>query len=135
VLADTNVLSELVRPHPAPSVVAWATQHPRPAISVISIEELRFGAILKGGKHFTSWLSQLKTEAEILPVTEPIAETAARLRASRRLAGRPVTQADMLIAATALEHGLPLATRNVRDFEGLGLKLVNPFHAAAHRAR
>ena len=59
-----------------------------------------------------------------------IAERAATMRASRRATGRPVTQADMLIAATAAIHGSALATRNERDFEGLAVEIVNPFRPA-----
>ncbi len=56
-----------------------------------------------------------------------IAERWGELSAERRLRGAPLSTADGLIAATSLEHGLVLVTRNVRDFGGLGLQLLNPF--------
>ena len=63
----------------------------------------------------------------LLPVSEQIAERWGTLTAEQRLRGRQVTMADGLIAATALEHGLTLVTRNVRDFQGFGLTLLNPW--------
>ena len=62
-----------------------------------------------------------------LPVTRSIAERWGVFDAERQLAGRPLNIADGLIAATALEHGLTLVTRNVRDFMGLGVTLLNPW--------
>jgi len=66
----------------------------------------------------------------ILPVTRSIAEQWGVLDGERQLAGRPLNIADGMIAATALEHGLTLVTRNVRDFGGLGLVLLCPWDAA-----
>jgi toxin FitB len=60
-------------------------------------------------------------------VTPAIARASGELRAAREARGRRVAMADMLIAATALAHGLTLATRNVRDFESCGVSLVDPF--------
>jgi predicted nucleic acid-binding protein len=66
----------------------------------------------------------------ILPVTRAIAERWGVLDGQRQLAGRPLNIADGMIAATALEHSLTLVTRNVKDFAGLGLALLNPWDAA-----
>lgn len=63
----------------------------------------------------------------ILPVTQAIAERWGVLEAHRQLAGLPFGVADGMIAATALEHGLTVATRNTKHFEGLGLSLINPW--------
>jgi predicted nucleic acid-binding protein len=65
----------------------------------------------------------------VLPVTQGIAERWAILDGQRQIAGRPLGVADGLIAATALEHGLELVTRNTKDFAGLGLILLNPWGA------
>jgi len=64
---------------------------------------------------------------DVFPVTVEIARRCGAMRARLRAAGALRTQADMLIAATALEHDLVLVTRNERDFDGCGLRLVNPF--------
>jgi predicted nucleic acid-binding protein len=64
-------------------------------------------------------------EGRILPLTKAIAEIWGALSAQRKLAGKPLSMADGLIAATTLEHGLTLVTRNVKDFEQLGVKILN----------
>ena len=75
-----------------------------------------------------AWFDRFFLErCEVLPVTEQVAHRAGELRGHFRSAGQIRTQADMLIAATAQVSQLALATRNVRDFEGCGLALVNPF--------
>ena len=66
----------------------------------------------------------------ILPVTENIAERWGKLAGEQRRRGRQLTMAGGLIAATALEHGLTLVTRNVKDFESLGLTIINPWKSA-----
>ena len=130
-LLDTNVLSELARPKPDPKVLAWISREDRIAISVISIEELSFGvarAPASRRSKLGSWLEEmLDRVAAIYEVSSAIARASGDLRSARADAGRPVAQADMLIAATAVVHGLPLATRNVADFVGCGVAIVNPF--------
>jgi predicted nucleic acid-binding protein len=66
----------------------------------------------------------------ILPVTESIAERWGRLAARGKRSGVTLAVVDGVLAATALEHGLTLVTRNVRDFVGLGLALLNPWDSA-----
>jgi toxin FitB len=65
----------------------------------------------------------------ILPVTHLVADCWGRLDANRKLAGRALSVPDGLIAATALDHDLTLATRNVTDFEGLDVTMLNPWEA------
>ena len=132
-LLDTNVLSEAVRPRPSPAVAAWFQSVPSDDqfLSVLSVGELRYGALkLKEGvqkTRLTEWIENdiLGAKASgILPVNQAVIERWAQLRA---ITPRTLPAIDGLIAATALAHGLALATRNVRDFEGLGLRLVDPF--------
>lgn len=65
--------------------------------------------------------------SRILPVTQAIAERWGELDGIRQLAGRPLSAPDGMIAATALEHDLAVVTRNVKDFAGLGVDLLNPW--------
>jgi len=130
-LVDTNALSELARPRPDAAVLAWFDREDRIAVSVISIEELSFGvarAPASRRNKLASWLEQvIDRAAYVYDVSPAIARVSGDLRGARTSAGRPVAQADMLIAATAAVHGLSLATRNVADFVGCGVTVVNPF--------
>jgi predicted nucleic acid-binding protein len=127
-LCDTNVLSELVRREPDAGVLAWAAGRSGIAISVITVEEIACGLAARPNPRVEAALGALLLEqCTVLDVTEAVAARAGRLRGELRRRGVARTQADMLIAATALEHRMPLVTRNVRDFEGLGVALLNPF--------
>ena len=128
-LVDTNVLGELARPAPDANVVRWAHTVPLPlSISVVTLEEVSYGLSWRPNSGIQAWFDQFLGEScLILPVTAAIARRAGQLRGSFRRDGQQRTQADMLIAATAQAHQLPLATRNVRDFEGCGVPLLNPF--------
>ena len=129
ILVDTNVLSELPRRKPHAGVLRWLAGQEAIAISAISVEELAFGvarAPLARQAKLVRWLDKLlASTAAILSADLAVARAAGELRATR--AGRRVAQADMLIAATALVHGLTLVTRNGRDFEGCGVALFDPF--------
>ncbi len=134
-LMDTNVVAELPRPRPSQSVVSWIASQSEIALCAVTIEELRFG-IERLGEHagldLRRWLRDLLALPPIVvPIDQQMADLAGRLRARRERAGRRVAQADMLIAAAALATGRTLATRNIRDFEGCGLRLFNPFEASA----
>jgi len=130
-LLDTNVVSELARPRPDQKVRAWLGGQTEVSISVITIEEIVFGILRAPAMRrpkLAAWFEDLQQNILVThDVTPSIARAAADLRATRTSAGRPVAQADMLIAATAVVHGLTLATRNVTDFEGCGVVIVDPF--------
>ncbi|MBV8757933.1 MAG: PIN domain-containing protein [Deltaproteobacteria bacterium] len=132
-LVDTNVLSELARPTPEPAVLQWLASRTAIAISVISIEELAYGiarAPAARRRKLAAWFDALLGSVDrVVDVTPAIARAAGELRSARDAVGRPVAQADMLICASALIHGLTLATRNPRDFEGCGVVIVDPFAA------
>jgi predicted nucleic acid-binding protein len=129
-LLDTNVLSELARPRPSSDVVHWVAEQREVVLSVVSIEELTFGverAPAGMRTRLTRWLEALlASEPIVLDVTMPVARLAGELRARREAGGRRLAQADAFIAATAVVHGLTLATRNTRDFAGCGVALFDP---------
>ncbi len=135
-LLDTNIPSELVRAQPEPRVTAWLAEQDlvNLHLSVVSCGELRKGiTILAPGRRKTeleAWYGEYllkKFAGRILPLTQSIAERWGSLEAQQQLVGRPIQIADAQIAATALEYGLALVTRNVRHFERLGITILNPW--------
>lgn len=135
-LIDTNVLSELRRKLPSPAVQAWFQAHPAPTLflSVLTIGEIRKGieglADATRRQALSAWLDvELPGffSGRILPIDVAVADRWGRLVGA---AGRPLPAIDSLLAATALVHGLTLATRNTQDFAGLPVPVVNPWAAA-----
>jgi predicted nucleic acid-binding protein len=132
-LADTNILSELRKKNRCDENVRnWFNQTDGNLIyiSVLTIGEIRQG-IEKirrrddvAALSLENWLYQIGINAcrRILPVTEAIANRWGHINS-----GDPLPIIDSLLAATALEHNLTLVTRNVRDVERSGVKLLNPF--------
>lgn len=132
-LLDTNFISELRKNERANrGVQAWALANDpaQTAISVITIGEIREGIEdcrardLPQAKAIEKWLAeQIALFGEnLLPVTLDIAGRWGRLMSATRL---PDT--DLLLAATALEHDLTVITRNVADFKGTGVRILNPW--------
>lgn len=135
-LLDTNVPSELIRPQPDQRVKAWVAAQSLDALflSVVSIGEMHKGiSILPPGKRRAELEAWLETDllkmlsGRILPVTQSIAKQWGVLEGRRQLIGRPIHVPDAQIAATAIEHGLVLVTRNVRDFDDVGVTVINPW--------
>lgn len=133
-LLDTNVLSEIRRPHPEPRVLAWldAANEDRLHLSAITIGEIARGvALLEGGRRkqaLAAWLAtdlQQRFGPRLLAVDGDTALVWGRIMAAASQKGRPVAAMDGWIAATALRHELVLATRNIRDFETLGVELFD----------
>lgn len=135
-LIDTNVISELMRATPAPSVLNWfSTQDPSTLyLSAVTEADLRTGiAALPAGQRRDGLKMALDAtiaedfEGRILPFDSDAAKTYVEIASIRRAAGRPIADADCQIAAIALAAGAIVATRNLRDFEGCGVDLVNPW--------
>ncbi len=139
VLLDTNVVSELMRKAPGPAVAAWASGCPLEDLffSAISEAELRYGAaILPPGRRRETLVSDIERmldeafENRVLPFDSGAARAHADIAALRRSVGRPVGTADCQIAAIARSRLMALATRNVRDFEDVDIKIVDPWSSA-----
>ena len=135
---DTNVASELMRPAPASKVAAWIGELDAEALFLTAVTEaeLLYGvAIVPPGRRrdtleaaLTRWLD-LGFGERILPFDSAAARDYAEIAAKRRRAGRPVGEADCQIAAISRSRGAVLVTRNVRDFEGMGVEVINPWSA------
>ncbi|MBN9276094.1 MAG: type II toxin-antitoxin system VapC family toxin [Hyphomicrobium sp.] len=135
-LLDTNVISELRRPErAAPAVVAWASTQPAASqfLSSISILEIELGTRLverrdgTQGAILRAWIDNQilpHFEGRILAIDTAVALRCAGLHVPDR---RP--ERDALIAATAAVHGLTVVTRNVTDFEPMGVTVLNPWIA------
>ena len=134
-LLDTNVVSEPMRDAPDPRVVAFLSRQQDLWLSAVVLHELEFGVdLLPPGRRREGIAAALSAlvglyEDRILPLGRAEASRAAAFRAQARRSGRVLDLADALIAGTADAHDLALATRDVRDFEGLGLALVDPWAA------
>jgi predicted nucleic acid-binding protein len=127
-LCDTNVLGELSRPRPNPGVVEWAGSVSVILLSVVTVEEVIYGLSWKPRPKTLAWFEKfLEEQCVVLPVTERIARFGGGLRGRFQAAGETRTQADMLIAATAIVHEASLVTRNIVHFEGCGVTVLNPF--------
>jgi predicted nucleic acid-binding protein len=127
-LLDTNVVSEVMRRSPNPGVAAWFSTLDEFSVSAVTLEELVYGLRRRTMLAKEAWLRRmLADKADVVAVTVAAAHWSGEKRAMLESGGRTVTQADALIAACAWELGLILATRNVEDFRGFGVPLLDPF--------
>jgi len=138
-LLDTNILSELRRPRPEPRVVAFVAAQPLENLHVSSVTfaEIRFGIELLADAYrrseLTDWLDQKVRPMfaqRVLPVTEDIMFKWRLLVEDGRKAGHTFSQPDLIIAATALEHGLTVVSRDTREYERTRVPVLNPWTAA-----
>ena len=136
ILLDTNVVSELMRPAPSQTVMSWLTGQPAASlfISAATEAELRYAVMLlpEGRKRaeLVAAIEGMLAEdfaGRILPFDSAAARAFAGIAAGRRQAGRPISQFDAQIAAIAQSRGAELATRNVADFEGCGVEVIDPW--------
>jgi predicted nucleic acid-binding protein len=135
-LLDTNLVSEWTKPRPDPGVIEWLAMadEDRLFISVVTLAELRHGIErLPSGarrKRLDAWLNDelpARFEGRTLPIDTETAHAWGRLMARAQTTGRTLAAMDGFIAATATRHELTLVTRNVADFEALGIRLENPW--------
>jgi len=135
-LLDTNVLSELRRPKPAPKVIAFVAAQPLELlhVSAVTFAEIRFGielvadATKRAG--LNDWLAHKVRpmfEQRVLPVMEDIMFKWRLLVEDGRRAGHTFSQPDLIIAATALQHGLTVVSRDTSDYERARVPVRNPW--------
>jgi predicted nucleic acid-binding protein len=134
-LLDTNIISELRRTKPHGAVIAWLDAVPAEALflSAMTLAEIQRGIELTRERdpskaaEIERWLDAVAATWSILPLTGAICRRWARLQHRKP---REAIE-DLLIAATALEHDLVVATRNVKDYRGLGVRWLDPFEGTA----
>ncbi|WP_456714924.1 PIN domain-containing protein [Bradyrhizobium sp. USDA 4353] len=140
IIIDTNVISELMRPVPASAVLDWfAAEHASDLyLTAVSEAELRVGvAIMPSGKRREALMATIDAMVDedfagrILPFDSSAAKAYAAIAASRRVVGRPIMEADCQIAAIAQVAGAALATRNVADFDGCRIRIIDPWQSSA----
>lgn len=138
-LLDTNVLSELRRAKPERRVVAFVAQQPLDSlyISAVTLAEIRFGIELVTDANrriaLNDWLTHKVRpmfEQRVLPITEEIMFKWRLLVEGGRKTGHTFSQPDLIIAATALENGLTVVSRDMSDYEKAGVAVLNPWSAA-----
>ncbi|WP_017903976.1 type II toxin-antitoxin system VapC family toxin [Pseudomonas asplenii] len=136
IILDTNVLSEVMRPDPSAGVVGWLMKQPRASLFTTTITrgEILYGLRLmpEGQRRDRLWgvaldIFNIDFAGRLLEFDSDAADAFAEISASRRLAGAPMSQFDAMIAAMACSRGAILATRNVKDFVGCGIDVVNPW--------
>jgi predicted nucleic acid-binding protein len=140
IILDTNVVSEVWRNQSNTNLLHWFEQQNRLELFLCMpvIAELSYGASRtllrdKSARYLKALEAMIdgSYRNRILPCNLPSAMKFGEVVAMRESAGRPIGPMDAMIAAICIAHGATLATRNVRDFDGLDLKLVNPFEQGA----
>jgi predicted nucleic acid-binding protein len=136
-LLDTNVISELIKKHPEPTVVKWVDEQDPVLLylSVITIGEIRKGVEkltnLTRKERISTWLSSyllVRFDGRILPMTTNAMLRWGELTGQLELKGIVLSAFDALIAASALQEQLTIATRNTDDFRETGVALFNPWN-------
>ncbi|XAZ26229.1 type II toxin-antitoxin system VapC family toxin (plasmid) [Sinorhizobium sp. B11] len=135
IVLDTNIISELLLPVPQPAVVDWLADQSPTAIFTTAVTEAE---ILYGLRLLPDGRRRRELESAILPIfTQDLAgrvlpfareaDVYGTIKPERRKAGRPISQFDAQIASITISRGAALATRNVADFGGVGLVIINPW--------
>lgn len=136
VVLDTNVVSELMHEDPSMEVLIWLDSRPTRELFVTAVTE----AEIRAGIAFLPEGARRRGLAEaaerafgglfagrILPFDSAAARAYAEIAAVRRASGRPLSQADGQIAAITRSRGMAVATRNIRDFDDMGIDLFDPW--------
>lgn len=134
IVLDTNVISELMRPVPDAQVIAWVDAQDDIAVTATTVAELLYGvARLPAGARKAKLaaaiheLVDVRLKDKVLAFDRAAASHYAQIAADRESEGRPISVADAQIGAVCRECKASLATRNVPDFEDIGITLVNPW--------
>lgn len=135
-VVDTNVISESIKKSPNPAAIEWLSAHASELyLTSITIEELRFGEYMmpKGKKRraLKRWIDSLQGQYArcIYSFDAACATTCAKFHEKAIASGHAPAIEDLMIASIAHEHDAPVVTRNIKDFEYLGVKVINPFEA------
>lgn len=136
-ILDTNVVSELMASSPSPTVLGWIVNRQRADrlfITTITVAEILYGVeLLSPGKRRSSLAAEAEAmfkedfAGRILPFDIDSARAFSQIAARRRSEGKPVAEFDAQIAAIASVHDAVVATRNVADFEGSAIRVINPW--------
>jgi hypothetical protein len=136
IVLDTNVISAVMRRDPSPSVLRWLDERETTSLFLTSVTlaEIRYGLrIMPDGRRrrglemrFEELVSR-GFQQRLLAFDETAAHAYAEVMAHRKEIGRPMSAFDGQIAGIARSRGFAVATGNVRDFEGCGLEILNPF--------
>lgn len=136
IVLDTNVVSQVLSAKGAPSVRTWLSARAMQELYLCTpvVVELIYGAerlvSRDPARTLAAQIDAMIAEnfpSRVLPLDAPAARVAGRFRAKREALGRPVSIADAMIAGICLQNGAKLATRNIKDFDGLDVELINPF--------
>lgn len=140
ILLDTNVISELVRAEPDPAVLAYVSALAPETVFTAAIceAEIRYGlARMPAGRKRDDLVARITMffdtgfRDQILPFDRLCAALYGEIRHARSAAGKPIAVEDAMVAATARGHGAhAIATRNLKDFAGCGIPLIDPWAGA-----
>jgi predicted nucleic acid-binding protein len=138
IVLDTNVLSEILRPVPEPKVLAWLDNQPRSSLFTTTVTrgEIFYGirVLPPGQRRQRLWDATVAIfnedfAGQVLNFDGDAADAYAEIAASRKSAGKPISQFDAMIVATTRSRGASLATRNGKDFVDCGVDIVDPWNA------
>jgi predicted nucleic acid-binding protein len=136
IVLDTDVLSELMRPTPAETVLAWLARQPAPRMFTTTVTQAEIGyglALMSPGKRRADLEAAVEQMfatdflGRVLPFDAAAADEFPTIAARRKQTGQPVAAFDVMIAAIARSRGAAVATRNVRDFEGSVVTVIDPW--------